>query len=133
MPITKLFWNWHAMNSDHEGAERLRAQWLAWRPTCVLVMEAGAEADKLQAARPDALVVHRMIGVHGDANDEHMAAWGGAAAYIDHNMEHVFSDRRVIMQFMNEAGVRVGNVACAFEAVNHAFATLATGGFSTFM
>ena len=120
MPSTKLFWNWHAMGSNHAGAERLRAQWLSWQPFCVLVMEAGAEADKLQAARPDALVVHRMIGVHGDANDKHMAAWGGAAAYIDHNMAHTFSDRRVIMQFMNEAGVRAGNVVCALEAVNHA-------------
>ena len=117
---TKLFWNWHAMGSNHEDAERLRAQWLEWQPTCVLVMEAGAEADKLQAARPDALVVHRMVGVHGDANDEHMAAWGGAAGYIDHQMKHVFSDRRVIMQFMNEAGVRPGNIVCALEAVNHA-------------
>lgn len=117
---TKLFWNWHAMGSNHEDAERLRAQWLEWQPSCVLVMEAGAEADKLQAANPDGLVVHRMVGVYGDANDKHMEAWGGAAGYIDHQMKHVFSDRRVIMQFMNEAGVRPGNIVCALEAVNYA-------------
>jgi len=128
---SKLSYCWHAMAARADSTAEIYRQMRDWRLSGLLVMEAGEEASKHKDQRPDAHIVHRLVGPHGDANDEHIKNYRqyyggdkkndptGVRGYMDYSHRYIRRND-VILQIMNESGVRVGNTAVAVEAAIYA-------------
>lgn len=131
MRKSKLSYCWHAMAASYDSAVEVYRQMREWNLAGLLVMEAGEEASKHKDQRPDAIIIHRLYGPHGDASADEMAHYRqyynghpaddptGVRGYMDYNHRYV---RRpdVVLQIMNESGVRPANTEVAMEAARYA-------------